>query len=94
MHPCVAMLVHAHTNESLSIPWFFQIHVPRNTDQLLLSCFTTVIVRLSVHHLLAFFRWWRRTWTTRHEQQESDRDRSKKGPRDGPIFTTVGFVTR
>jgi hypothetical protein len=25
---------------------------------------------------------------------ESDRDRSKKGLRDGPIFTTVGFETR
>jgi hypothetical protein len=23
-----------------------------------------------------------------------DRDRCKKGPKDGPIFTAVGFVTR
>jgi hypothetical protein len=70
MHPCVAILVHAHVNESLSILWFLQIHVARNTDCLLLSCFTMAIVRLSVHHLLAFFRRSRQMWTTRREQQK------------------------
>jgi hypothetical protein len=40
MHPCVAMLVHAHVCESLSIPWFLHIHVARNTDSLLLTLFS------------------------------------------------------
>jgi hypothetical protein len=51
-------------------PLVFQTHVARNTDQLLLSCFTMAIIRLSGHCLLAFFRRWRWTWTTRREQWE------------------------
>jgi hypothetical protein len=56
MHPCVAMLVQAHVSESLSIPWSLRIHVARDTDRLPLSCFTTAIVRLSVHCLSVSLR--------------------------------------
>jgi hypothetical protein len=72
VHLCVAMLVHAHINESLSIPWFLQIHVARNTDRLLLSCFTTVIVRLSVHRLPALCRRWQRVWTARGDNERRE----------------------
>jgi hypothetical protein len=72
VHPCVAMLVHADVNESISISWFLQIHVARNRDRLLLSCFTTAIVRLSVDRLLALCRWWRRTRMTKREQLERE----------------------